>query len=443
MTYEEYRARVIAAQEQWNQERSGIYLTQQLGQFSTIFAGETQPNHLSGKDDSYDHMQMPEILAAVSAMKPSTVQSAAQVWSKISTDLSTTLQTFNKAFEAVSTGPDGWDGQAASAAVTAVGNYVKQSAALPAAALAVSLKLEEMKTGLEQTQALMPGLTERPTLTGKTLPVDGDMKSDDYNDTERLEEARRILRTVYGQVAVQSDTGVPFMPTAPKIVSEDGSGDPSVPGGGTTGPTGGNTDTSGTGGGQQTPEDTGDGQAPQETGDPTATNGDTASPDTDTSSSDDGDTTAASAATPTTTNPNTAQAATPTTGTPSAQNPATATPLGTTPGGRGGGGTGGGGRGGTSPGAPGAGRSVTGVPSGTGQSAAAAAGRAAAATAGRAGMMGMPGMGGAGAGRGQNDDEHRGVPDYLINQENGEILTGIGDIRTVPPVIGGDDGAKQ
>ncbi|UGT57291.1 hypothetical protein [Nocardia asteroides] len=444
MTYEDYKARVIAAQELWNRERSGIYLTQHLAQLSTIFAGETQPNHLNGNDDSYDHMTLAQMQSAVAAMKPSTVQGASEAWSKISTDLSTTLQAFNKAFEAVSTGPDGWDGQAASAAVTAVGNYVRQSASLPAAALAVSLKLAEMKTGLEQTQTLMPGLTERPTLTDKTLPTDGDTKLGDYQGDEAEDEARRILRSVYGQVAVQSDTGVPFMPTAPKIVAEDGGGDPSALGGGTSGPTGGNTDTSGTGGGQQTPEDTGGDQTPQETGNPTATDGDTSSPDTDPSSTDDGDTTAASAATPTTTNPNTAQAATPTSANPSAQNPASATPLGTAPGaGRGGGGTGGGGgRGGTSPGAPGAGRSVTGVPSGTGQSAAAAAAGRAAATAGRAGMMGMPGMGGAGA-RGQNDDEHRGVPDYLINQENGEILTGIGDIRTVPPVIGGDDGAQQ
>lgn len=444
MTYEEYKARVIAAQEQWNRERDGIYLTQQFGQFATIFAGETQPNHLSGKDDSYDHMQLSEIQAAVSAMKPGLVNSASEVWNKIGSDLSTSIVAFNKAFEATMNAQNGWTGEAASAAVAAVKNYASQSSTLPAAATAVSLKLAEMKTGLEQTQALMPGLTERPTLAGKTLPVDGDMKSDDYNDTERLEEARRILRTVYGQVAVQSDTGVPFMPTAPKIVAEDGGGDPSALGGGTSGPTGGNTDTSGTGGGQQTPEDTGGDQTPQETGNPTATEGDSGSPDTDPSSTDDGDTTAASTATPTTTNPNAAQAGTPTTASPSAQNPATATPLGTTPGaGRGGGGSGGGGgRGGTSPGAPGAGRSVTGAPSSAGQPAAAAAGRAAAAGAGRAGMAGMPGMGGAGA-RGQNDDEHRGVPDYLINQENGEILTGIGDIRTVPPVIGGDDGAQQ
>ncbi|MFC4125293.1 hypothetical protein [Nocardia rhizosphaerae] len=228
MTYESYRARVVAAQELWNQERSGIY----LAQFFTIFAGETQPNHLTGTDDSFDHLTLAEMQSAVAAMKPSTVQSASEVWSKISSDLSTTLQTFNTAFEAVSTGPDGWGGQAASAAVAAVGNYVKQSASLPAAALAVGLKLAEMKTGLEQTQTLMPGLTERPTLTDKTLPADGETKLGDYQGDEAEQEARRILRTVYGQAAMQSDTGVPFMPTAPKIV--DDSGDSSTSGG-TTG----------------------------------------------------------------------------------------------------------------------------------------------------------------------------------------------------------------
>ena len=58
-------------------------------------------------------------------------------------------------------------------------------------------------------------------------------------------------------------------------------------------------------------------------------------------------------------------------------------------------------------------------------------------------MSGMPGMGAPGAGKGQNDDEHKGVPDYLITQENGEILTGLGEIRTVPPVIGGDFDSAQ
>ncbi|MFD4434197.1 hypothetical protein, partial [Nocardia sp. NPDC058497] len=262
MTYEDYKAKVIAAQEQWNQERSVIYLTQNLANFAAIFDGETQPNHLTGTVDSYDHMKLPEIQAAVSAMKPAVVNSASEVWNKIGSDLSTSIVAFNKAFEATVNGENGWAGEAASAAVTAVNNYAKQSSTLPAAATAVSLKLAEMKTGLEQTQALMPGLTQRPTLTGKTLPTDGEMKQNDFEDGEELEEARRILRTVYGQVAVQSDTGVPFMPTAPNIVAGDG-GYPSTPGGGNTGtPAGGD---KGSPTGNPTPTETPSTQTPHAT----------------------------------------------------------------------------------------------------------------------------------------------------------------------------------
>ncbi|MEV6359916.1 hypothetical protein [Nocardia asteroides] len=442
MTYEDYKARVIAAQEQWNQERSGIYLTQHLAQFSSIFAGETQPNHLTGTDDSYDHMSLAQMQAAVSAMKPGTVSSASEVWSAISTDLSTTLQTFNKAFEAVTTGPDGWGGEAATAAVTAVGNYVQQSGALPAAALAVSLKLAEMKTGLEQTQALMPGLTERPTLTGKTLPADGEMKLGDYTETEATDEARRILRTVYGQVAVQSDSGVPFMPTAPKVVGDGG--DPQIPGGGGSSqrPSGGGTDeTTGTDE-QTTPETAAGEQSPQDTGGgndaTTSDDGSTSEESTDPSSTDD--TAAATTTSPTTANPATTQPGTPTGTNPS--NPGT-TPFGAGPGGSSPGGSTSGGRGGTTAGTPTPGRAAPSTP-GVANPAAAAA-RSVGGATGRAGMSGMPGMGMPGAGRGgQNDDEHRGVPDYLITQENGEILTGIGDVRAVPPVIGGDyDSAQQ
>lgn len=442
MTYEDYKAKVIAAQELWNQERSGIYLTQNLAQFATIFAGETQPNHLTGNEDSYDHMNLAEMQAAVSTMKPSTVHSASEVWSNISTDLSTTLQTFNKAFEAVTTGPDGWAGEAATAAVTAVGNYVKQSAALPAAALAVSLKLAEMKTGLEQTQALMPGLTQRPTLTDKTLPTDGETKLGEYVGTEAEDEARRILRSVYGQVAVQSDTGVPFMPTAPKVVSGDGGGDPSVLGGG-----GGNqgTQSGGTTGDQagtdgQTTAGTEDGQAPEDAGtEDTTTTDDGSTTDDSTTSSSTDDTTAASTTSPTTTSPTTTTPSGSPTGT-NPSTPGTTTPIGTTPGGGRGGSAGSpGGSGGAT--APGAGRSVTAAP--VGATTAAGAGRAAAGAAGRAGMPGMGGMG-AGAGRGgQNDDETHSAPDYLVSQENGEILTGLGDIRAVPPVIGADDDSAQ
>ncbi|MFD6269229.1 hypothetical protein [Nocardia asteroides] len=437
MTYEDYRARVIAAQEQWNQERSVIYLTQNLANFSSIFAGETQPNHLTGTDDSYDHMQLAEMQSAVAAMKPSVVNSASEVWKKIGSDLSTTIVAFNKAFEATTNAQNGWAGEAASAAVTAVNNYAKQSSTLPAAATAVSLKLAEMKTGLEQTQALMPGLTERPTLTGKTLPADGEMKLGDYTETEATDEARRILRTVYGQVAVQSDSGVPFMPTAPKVVGDGG--DPQVPGGGGSSqrPSGGGTDETSGADEQTTPETVAGEQSPLDSGggDDSTTDEGSSTEESATDPSSTEDTTAASTTSPTTTNPTTSQPGTPTGTNPSS--PGT-TPLGTTPGGGGSPG----GRGGTTAGTPTPGRAAPSTP-GTANPAAAAA-RSAGGGTGRAGMSGMPGMGMPGAGRGgQNDDEHRGVPDYLITQENGEILTGIGDVRAVPPVIGGDYGDAQ
>ncbi|MEV0357229.1 hypothetical protein AB0H71_14325 [Nocardia sp. NPDC050697] len=51
-------------------------------------------------------------------------------------------------------------------------------------------------------------------------------------------------------------------------------------------------------------------------------------------------------------------------------------------------------------------------------------------------------MMGAGAGAGRRDDENTtGTKDYLVNQRNGEELTGLDALpRTVPPVIGGGDG---
>ncbi|MBC7301569.1 MAG: hypothetical protein H5T78_11495 [Nocardia sp.] len=434
MTYEDYRAKVIAAQEQWNQERSGIYLTQHLAQFSSIFNGETQPNQIT-TPDNFDGMSLAEMQNAVSAMKPSTAHDASEVWDKICQNLSTSLTTFNTAFEATTTAQDGWSGEGASAAVGAVKNYAAQSSTLPAAALAVSLKLAEVRTGLEQTQALMPGITQRPSNTGKALPADGDLKMDDYTTEEAEEESRRILRTVYSQVAVQSDTAVPYMPAAPKIV--DGGGDQPVVGGGGPGGSSGGT-AGGDNSGQETDSETpGTGTMPGE--EPAAAG---TQPEEQPSGSDDGssndDTSAAATASPTATSP--AQTGTPSAATPSTQNPTTNTPLGSTPGmGRGlGSGAGTGGSGGT----PTPGRTQPGTPSGDRAATTTTSGRSGAASTGRAGM---PGMGAPGAGRGQSgDDEHRDVPDYLINQDNGELLTGIGEIKTVPPVIGGDyDSAEQ
>ncbi|MGW6725765.1 hypothetical protein ACWF9G_07650 [Nocardia sp. NPDC055029] len=428
MTYDEYKSKVIAAQEQWNTERAGIYNRQQQGNYSTIFSGDTQPPHIT-VPDSYDCMTLAQMQAAAAAMKPQLVDDAVTAWANIGMNLMGTFYKFNQEFARTVTGANGhggWTGAAASAAVTAVNNYAEQSIPLSQAATAISLKLSEMRTGIEETQALMPGLTERANVTGKTLPQDGVMKVDEYNQKEAEDEGRRILYSVYGQVAAQTDNGVPYLPTAPSITV--GTGDPGATGGN------GGTNTGGTQGQNPGDDSTTDDPSTDTPGEGTPTEDpDTPSPTTS-QSTDTGSTTQQSPST-------TPQSTTPTATTPSSTAPTTTTPI--TPATPGTGSPSGGGRGGGggtpgsgTPSSPAPGRSLPGGQSPT--AAAAAAARSGAASGGR-GAPGMAGMGAPGAGRGGSDDERtKGIPDYLINQGNGELLIGTDGLRTVPPVIGGD-----
>ncbi|MFF2396929.1 hypothetical protein [Nocardia sp. NPDC058114] len=439
MTYEDYKSKVIAAQEQWNTERAKIYDRQLAGNYATIFGGDIQPPHIT-TPDNYDSMTLEQMQAAVAAMKPQLVDDAVTAWANIGGALMGTFTGFNQQFARTVTGAGGhggWTGAAASAAVAAVNNYAQQSIPLSQAATAISLKLTEMRTGIEQTQALMPGLTERTNVTGKSLPADGVMKVDDHNRDEATQEGRRILRSVYSQVAGQTDNGVPFLPTAPTIADDGGPGS--------------NSETNAV--------DSRDGStaAGSETEDPAAgTNGDSATPEdaateppsTTTSSTDAGSTTPQSATTtpqsttPTTTAPNTtaptnAGATTPGLGTPGVGAPGTGAPGSGRPTGSGPGGSGTP-RGSGTPTSATPGRSTPGTPS---PAAGAATGtRAGTTSATGRGAAGVGGMGAPGAGRGTSDDERtKDIPDYLITQENGDLLLGADQIRTVPPVIGGDD----
>ncbi|MFC9476448.1 hypothetical protein ACFTS5_30020 [Nocardia sp. NPDC056952] len=443
MTYEDYKSKVIAAQEQWNTERAKIYDRQLAGNYATIFGGDIQPPHIT-TPDNYDSMTLEQMQAAVAAMKPQLVDDAVTAWANIGGALMGTFTGFNQQFARTVTGAgghSGWTGAAASAAVAAVNNYAQQSIPLSQAATAISLKLTEMRTGIEQTQALMPGLTERTNVTGKSLPADGVMKVDDHNRDEATQEGRRILRSVYSQVAGQTDNGVPFLPTAPTIADGGGPGS--------------NSDTTAI-------DNQGDSTAADnESGDPAAgTPGDSAtlegsgtgSSATTTSSTDAGSTTpqsttttpqsTAPTTTPNTTAPTSAGATAPGVGTPGAGTPGTGAPgsgapVSGRPTGSGPGGTGTQ-RGSGTPTSSAPGRSTPGNPS---PAAATATGtRAGTSAAGGRGAAGVGGMGAPGAGRGNSDDERtKGIPDYLITQENGDLLLGADQIRTVPPVIGGDD----
>ncbi|MEV2225145.1 hypothetical protein AB0E01_35505 [Nocardia vinacea] len=412
MTYEDYQRRVIEAQAQWNRDRDWIYKTESG---YNGFDGETQPPHIA-TPDSYDHLTLEQMQTAVSAMKPKLVDDAVTMWANIGADLTGTFELFNREFGRTITGQNGhtgWTGAAAQAATTAVNNYYEKSVPLAQAATLTSLKLSEMKTGLEQTQALMPGLTERPDIAGKTLPKDGVMKTDEYTSTEAEQEGRRILRTVYGQVAGQTDVGVPYMPTAPTITDSTGPVTPGRDPDGSQGVSGSDDGSSGSDG-------DGSGNQGQVSGQPSTEQSTTPSTTTP-------DATTAASTTPQSTTATT-QSTSPTTATPSTSTPSLNTPgIGTTTGRPTTTGTPG-----TTQGSPS--RSVTGTPATS--TTAAATTRQGTATTGRSGMSGM---GAPGQSKSNDEDREKGIPDYLITAEHGQELTGLdSQPKTVPPVIGAD-----
>ncbi|RDI65048.1 WXG100 family type VII secretion target [Nocardia pseudobrasiliensis] len=442
-SYEDYQRRIIAAQDQWNKERERIY--GETRTFDSAFQGDFDKPAIN-YCEVYEGYKLDEMRKIVSEMRPDEVRDASEIWRQIGKDLEEASKTFNTAFAKTVSGDGqhaGWTGQSGPAAVTAVNNYTTQSQNLVAAAQVVGAKLAEAHTGLEQTQALFPGITQRPNVLDKTLPKDGVMKSGDYDEEEETEEARRILRTVYGRVVVQTDQGVPVLPT-PQPITDSGPIAPvpnqpwpggSTPGGTNTGNTGNTTSGGETPSGETKPEDSKDQGGETKPDDNSAEDPGTQAASTSPSSLADSGTTGG------TSGVNSTSSGTATT--PAGLGGASSTGGITTPGiGRGGSSGGGGlGRGGSGGGTGGQGTAGNApgrsIPGGGLAPTAAAAARLAGAS-GQAGTAGLPGMGMPGAGAKKEEDrEKSGVPDYLVTQEHGEELIGP-DTKAIPPVIGGD-----
>ncbi|WP_280431427.1 hypothetical protein [Nocardia brasiliensis] len=433
MTYDEYRARIIAAQEQWNRDRANIYAVTNVG--TDQFQGGYEPPRITNEDLAlFETLPLADLVQRVAAMQPGTVLQAAEAWFKIGTAFRETTETFNASVQR--TIANGWSGQAAGKAAEAVRTYSDGAGQLTTSAHLLYAKLTEMYTGLNQTQALMPGLTAPVDLKGKTLPADGAMKSGDYTADEAREEAKRVLQTVYWQVANQTDNGVPIIPPAPTVVR-----DPSTPvvpssGPGTSNPSSATpSGTDGAAGAEADPAgqpNSAASEANPATNTQTASTGSPSTTSATTNQSAAAPTTATTTGTPATTTPvatTPTPAGTPGPGTPSRSNPVSPfsrSGPGTTSG---------------EPGKqPAPGRSVPGNPQQPGVVPAAAARTATGTATGRAGTSGMPGMAPGAAGRGNDDEKTTGTKDYLITQENSEELTGLGALpKTVPPVIGDHD----
>ncbi|MFD0365427.1 hypothetical protein ACFQZZ_28660 [Nocardia sp. GCM10030253] len=432
-SYEDYRNRIIAAQEQWNRDRESIYTS--TNSLSGNFVGEFDPPKIPGPDN-YDSMTLAQMVEAVDAMRPAAARQAGEAWLNIGAQLTAATTLFNLRFARTVNGDGGhggWTGQSGAAAASAVNNYAEKSENLSGAAALVSYKLLELQTGLEQTQALMPQATQRPELQGKTLPQEGVMKSGDYTEEEATQEARRVLRTVFGQVVNQTDHGVPVLPAAPPIV--DPTQPPVSPPGGTSPGSQGPTGSGEPGEAGETPDGTEE-PGPDEQGvnpgqpagtDPAATTPQSVEPASATQQPNSPANTPGSPAN----TPSGTGTPSPTTPTPTIPPRSTGAPS--TPGRP------------TSPGIPNTpstpapGRSVSGVP----QQPAANPLAASTGTNNQArGAAGTSGMAPGAAGKGKDDErETSGVKDYLINKQNGEEVTGLDSMpKSVPPVIGGDHG---
>ncbi|WP_194818521.1 hypothetical protein [Nocardia sp. XZ_19_385] len=383
-------------------------------------------------ESSYKNPEgMDDLYARVQAMEPDTVKRLHDRWEGLRNQLNDGFVNFGlemtKAIEAK------WQGEAANSAATGITDYVKKSSTFVDSVALVSEKVKLVRSAIDLTK---PNVQQAPdsTLTSNIASwVPGPTwKLNEHREESYQTAAANIVKNVFYPAVKEADDKVPLVPKPYNPVQQ-------------------NTDIPGpvvpkSSDGAQPPSSAP--SAPKNTEEPKAeekpetTQPPSSDPSTAPQNSDDPSTKPATTDMPTTpasTVPTVAE-------TPKSTDPKLNTGVpGTSPGSGvpgsgvpGSGVPGSGTPGSGTPGSanPGAGKTISGTP-GTAAAAAQGANRAAAA---RAGTSGMPGMGGMGGARGQGDDdkEHQ-TKDYLINQENGEILTGLDPehrVKTVPPVIG-------
>jgi len=357
---------------------------------------------VKGRDD-FDTPPTAQLREKVDKIDITAVDNLATAWNEIGKRAETSLDTFNKAMQRA-TDESIWKGASRDAVAKAVGDYSTQAVQLANAAKLTGSKVAELETGLEPTKALVP---HAPDLRSNVENARHWIAGRGWRDNDEAEstahaEAVRVLRTVYAPVIEETDTNVPVIPKPDNPTAKPGETPSSGPG---YSP-----------GGSQ-PGSTPGGTQPTEKQEPKSTEESPSTDPSNTQSTDSSTTPSATTSTePTTTKPDTTatnpSSTTTTTGSPTRSGSPSGTP-------------------GTTNYSPG--RTVAGTPTGTATTAAAAT--TTAATTGRNGTSGMGSPGNRG-GKDENEST-KGIPDYLINQQNGEELIGLDNApKTVPPVIG-------
>lgn len=359
-----------------------------------------------GFDDLYQRVQ---------AMSITDVEALHQRWESIRNRLEQGLRGFGPEIGKAMEGK--WEGAAAKAAADGIKEYVDKSSGLISSVQIVAEKVKIIRSGIEVTR---PAVQEAPThswTSNVASWVPGPTwKLNQHRDDSAHDASVNVVKNVFYPAVREADTGVPLVPKPYNPVHNPGD-QPSAPNNSWR-PSGTDASDKGTTvdpaqlpGTENTPEST----VPpstnpiaerESTPEQTTTTPAGANPSTQPASTNPG------------TDPSLTRPGTPSTGSPGTPGPGT-----------------------PSPGVPGLGnpapgRSINGVPGVPGGVPAAASARP---WTGRQGTSGMPGMMAPGArGKGDDDKEHQ-TKDYLVNQRNGEELTGLGAenrVKSVPPVIG-------
>ncbi|MDO3648983.1 hypothetical protein [Nocardia mangyaensis] len=382
-----------------------------LTDLQSSFDGTYQEPKVS--EGSYkEPSNMSDLYERVEAMSMSEIATLHTRWETLRNKLDEGFKTYDA--EIARAIEDNWSGDAAESAGKGIQEYVEKSGNLLGSAQMMAEKVKLVQSAMQITKDRVKP-HEGSTISGIASYIPGPTwKMDSHNADTAKAEGAEVVKGVYYTAIQQADTKVPLVPQPYNPV------DPGAtkPGGNDGDPTQTRLTTQ-----QPTTQQPGTEQ-------PTTQQPSTEDPAAGNEYGDDNPTTPA-ATTPQATTPQTTTPTTPTT-------PNATMPAATTPSGLGGSPGSGLGTGGSGSGVPGAGQSLPGTGAGTGATGV-GAGAAGAGGAGRAGMAGMGGMG-AGAGRGKGeDDKEVGSKDYLVNQQNGEELTGLGEdqrVKTVPPVIG-------
>ena len=219
--YDDFAQRIVDAQIQWDHERSAVHVASTPA--GDAFEGALEPPSITGPDN-YDTMSSRQLVEAVAGMDAGAIHGVGDQWLTIGSQVRDAVETFNNEFRKtvdVDGGQRAWGGAAADQAVASVHRYAGRCEMLAAAGHLVGVRLTEMATGMSQTKALMPGIADRPDLRGESLPVEGVLKEGDFTEEEAENESRRVLRTVYSQVAHQCDHNVPVLPDPPMVLGDD------------------------------------------------------------------------------------------------------------------------------------------------------------------------------------------------------------------------------